>query len=238
MTSPARAPSEKSGFPAARRTPCASNSARDATGAPGSYPITTRVVQGAVVGSGSFNVEEGNSLYLPGSLCEHLTSFGGVYYDSYRGDGQTNIAEWQMAGVAGSSGTGTEPYATSLKFPRARMHTHYFNGATLAEAFAESIQLPQQTLVAGDGLCQPYAKIPTVAIASPAGGSVLSGTAAILVSATGATPLEGDMDLAVDGRVIRIGDGTEPDAVTRTPQGFQVDTATLTNGRHELRVVA
>jgi len=49
----------------------------DKTGAPTSHPVEERAVQGAIVGGFNFDVEGAANLYLPGSIAEHVTSFGG-----------------------------------------------------------------------------------------------------------------------------------------------------------------
>jgi len=133
----------------------------------------------------------------------------------------------------------TEPFTLPEKFPAARIHTHYFNGATLAEAFWQSVRWPWQLLTLGDPLTQPYARIPVVTIAAPSAGATLSGTVSIEASADRPSGVvESDLDLVIDGRLIRIGDPDEPVAANVTTGGFSLDTTTLTDGWHEIRVVA
>lgn len=207
------------------------------TGAPGSYPVEERAVQGVVAGSPFFAIEEAKSLYLPGAIAEHITSFGGQMGSSLRMS-QTTATEWLRNGASGSSGTVVEPSARSDKFPHARIHSHYVRGATLAEAFWLSVELPWQLLILGDGLAQPYAEIPTVALTSPADGASLSGTVTLAVTANRPSGIEPDLDLAIDGRVIDIGGGAETVDASRVTGGFEIDTTSLTDGWHELRVIA
>lgn len=207
------------------------------TGAPGSVPLSSRAVQGAICGVWVFELDSQPSLYTPGAIAEQLTSFGGVM-----GGGldwiQSECALWLRAGAAGTSGAVTEPTANAWKFPHARIHSHYFNGATLAEAFLISLQQPWQTLVMGDGLTQPYAKIPVVTLSGITGGMDVSGTVTLGATATGAAGVESNLDLVIDGRVINIGALGEPVTASRVPGGFQIDTTTLPDGWHELRVIA
>jgi len=208
------------------------------TGAPGSFPINERAVRGAIVGSTFFDVEGAGSLFLPGSLAEHITSFGGVMGNGLN-FGQTVATEWLRFGASGTSGTVTEPNAIAEKFPQARLHSHYGNGATLAEAFWQAVRRPWQLLTLGDPLTQPYARIPEVVLTAPAPLSTLSGTVAIRAAATRpGGGLETDLDLAIDGRLIRIGEPGETVAAVRTADGFSLDTTTLTDGWHEFRVIA
>jgi len=136
--------------------------ARNKTGAPGSSPVNQRAVQGMVCGFSMPMVPNTNNRYTKGALAEHVTSFGGMIGKGlFRGyedvGGQMGLTEWLRAGACGSSGTVVEPRAYASKFPHARLHTHYYKGATLAEAFIQAVQNPSQLLVAGDPLCQPYA---------------------------------------------------------------------------------
>lgn len=209
----------------------------DKTGAPDSLPVEERVVRGAIVGAEVFELRSRPSLYVKGALAEHVTSFGGVMGTTLDLT-QTTMAEWIRAGASGTSGTVTEPFATTTKFPNARLHSHYARGATMAEAFFFSLQRPWQTLFMGDGLTQPYAAIPEVQIASPGQGAVLSGSITLTVSVGEDVETESDLDLAINGRLIRMDDPSEPVQVNRVPGGFELDTTTLPDGWHELRVIA
>ncbi len=198
---------------------------RNKTGAPGSYPVNQRAIQGVIAGGRDTSPDTAGSLYLPGALAEHMTSLGGKFGDVFAW-GQMPITEWIRYGATGSSGTVMEPTALWYKFAHARLHTHYFNGATLAEAFAQAQKLQYQNITLGEALCQPYAKIPQVAIANVADGATLSGSIPLQVSASGERPLEANLDLAIDGRVIATG------------ESLTLDTTTLSDGWHELRVIA
>lgn len=171
--------------------------------------------------------------YLPGAWVDHLTSFGGVLVDNW----QMPCTDFLLAGAGGSAGTMNEPYAISGKFPHAHIFTHFRNGASLAEAFWQSIQQLAEILPVGDPLMQPYAVFPKVTVAGPKPGATVRGTGKIAVT-TGSPVLEPNLDLFVDGRLVKIGDAAEPVKATRSAAGFTLDSTSLTDGWHELRVVA
>jgi len=112
-----------------------------------------------MVGKSDFNWPASGSTILPGAICEHLTSLGGVMVEN---GGQTPLSEFIRNGAAGASGTVTEPYAIQAKFPDPFLHVHYVKGCTLAEAFYQSVRGPYQLLIVGDPLCRPWARIPQV----------------------------------------------------------------------------
>lgn len=193
-------------------------------------------IQGGVVGVADFTVS--GDTFLPGAWVDHLTSFGGVL-DTFNA-GQTQLSDWLRAGADGSSGTMAEPYAIASKFPHAHIHTHLRAGASLAEAFWQSLYFPAEIICVGDPLLQPFAEFPVVTLTAPTAGANVSGNLAINATAapTGGKTLEPDLDLFVDGRRIAVGLAGETVAVTRTVGGFSLNTATLSDGWHELRVVA
>ena len=193
-------------------------------------------IQGGVVGIASFT-DAGNT-YLPGAWVDHLTSYGGAL-DNFN-IGQTPCSRWLRAGADGSSGTMAEPFARPEKFPHANIHTHLRAGASLAEAFWQSIQTPAEIICLGDPLLQTFADFPNVSISSPADGATVSGNVLIAATAapTGGKTLESNMDLFIDGRRIAIGQAGETISATRTVGGFTVNTATLADGWHDVRVVA
>jgi hypothetical protein len=193
-------------------------------------------VQGGIVGTERFT-DIGNS-YMPGAWADHLTSTGGAL-DSFT-PGQTPCSKWLRAGADGSSGTFQEPGLIPGKWPLANIHTHLRAGASLVEAFWQSIYWPSEIVCLGDPLLQTFADFPNVSLTAPANGASVSGNVLIAATAapTGGKALEANMDLFIDGRRIAIGQAGETIAVTRTLGGFTLNTATLADGWHELRVVA
>ena len=200
--------------------------------ASGSLPENKRDVAGLMAGTPTFDWPASGSTILPGAICENLTSFGGIFTPN---TSQTPLSEFLRAGAAGSSGTVIEPYSIQAKFPHPGIHVHYCRGASLAEAFYQSVGSPYQLLVVGDPLCQPWAVAPTVE-AILAGqddpltaGGILSGT--VEIEPRGSLPGGGSCDrfeLFLDGlRVDSCGPGGR----------LSLDTTPLADGHHELRLV-
>jgi len=193
----------------------------------GKIPRGKNDVQGAVMGTASFNWKSSGSTILPGAICEHFTSFGGRMT---AGAGQTPLSELLRYGAAGASGTVTEPYAIAEKFPTAMVQVHYARGCSLAEAFYQTIYGPYQLLIVGDPLCRPWANIPRVSCEEIRPGATITGKLSICPTTT--VPGGGEVDrfeLFVDGLL-----ATECDALGT----LELDTTGLGDGHHELRVVA
>jgi tetratricopeptide (TPR) repeat protein len=183
-------------------------------------------VAGAMVGIADFDWRSCGSTILPGAICEHLTSFGGVMVQNA---GQTPISAFIRAGAAGSSGTVTEPYAIQAKFPTPFLHVYYAQGATLAEAFYLSVTGPYQLLILGDPLCRPWARVPTVSVSSVTAEQVLQDTVALQAAVKPDDPPAARFELFVDGR---------RHAVAPCGEDLKLDPKQLPAGYHELRVVA
>jgi uncharacterized protein (TIGR03790 family) len=194
--------------------------------ADGKIPIEADNALGIMTGTANFDVGDSGISIVPGAICDHLTSSGGAFDDR----SQTKLAAWLRRGAAGASGTVAEPYAIQAKFPLPSMHLHYRRGASLGEAFYQSISGPYQLLVVGDPLCQPWAKPPKVEIEGVEPGQVVSGPVTIKAKVD---PLIGTQakscELYIDGRL-----------VARYPYTLPVplDTSKLAAGRHEFRLVA
>jgi len=196
-------------------------------------PVGKRDVAGLMTGAADLDWPGSGCTVVPGAICENLTSFGGIFTPSA---GQTPLSAFLRAGAAGSSGTVIEPYALQAKFPHASIQIHYARGASLAEAFYQSVRSPYQLLVVGDPLCRPWASIPVVeAVIAPDGRAVtahepLAGTVELEPRAT--VPGGGSVDrfeLFVDG--VRL-------AQCAAGERLPIDTTQLADGHHELRVVA
>jgi hypothetical protein len=199
----------------------------------GAVPGGKADVAGLMAGTPDFDWRSSGSTITPGAICENLTSFGGIFTAN---SSQTPLSEFLRYGAAGSSGTVIEPYSIPAKFPHAAIQVHYVRGASLAEAFYQSVRCPYQLLVVGDPLCQPWARIPEVEVVMAADarvlepGTVLSGTVELEPRAV--VPGGGAVDryeLFLDGvRVTDCGAGGR----------LTLDTAALADGHHDLRVVA
>ncbi len=190
----------------------------------GILPEGREDVLGVVGGSAVFDWPAAGSTLLPGALAEHLTSSGAAFQTP----NQTKTSAWIRAGAAGTSGTVTEPYALAQKFPLPELHVHYRRGATLAEAFHQSVASPYQLLVVGDPLCRPFASLtpprllePDPQAPWPAGKVRLQ----VLPGEGGAPPVR--FEVWIDG--VRRAEG-EP--------GSPLEIPALKAGPHELRLVA
>lgn len=202
----------------------------------GSTPVTNRSIMGLVGSWAAYNLAyRTGTTYVPGAIGDTLTSFAGAYQNA----GQGKLTEYFRAGLAGSAGTVTEPFAIKEKFLHARVYSHYANGASLGEAFYQSVFWLFELLMGGDPLTQPFADIPAVTVSAPAEGATVSGTLAVSASATAVSGVESNLDLAVDGRIVRPGlPAGETISATRVAGGFSLDTTTLSDGCHELRLIA
>jgi len=193
----------------------------------GKVPVNKQDVQGVTLGTASFNWKSSGSTILPGAICEHFTSFGGVMR---KDAGQTPLSEFLRYGAAGACGTVTEPFAIPAKFPSAMVHVHYARGCTLAEAFYQSVAGPYQLLIVGDPLCRPWANVPRVKLGGVEPGAVVRGNLTLTPSATfpGGSKAE-RFELFVDGWLR---------AASEAGESIELDTRRLADGYHELRVVA
>lgn len=198
----------------------------------GTLPVRKRDVAGLMAGTPTFSWDSSGSTILPGAICENLTSYGGIFTPSA---GQTPLSEFLRAGAAGSSGTVIEPFSFQAKFPHASLQVHYARGASLVEAFYQSVRAPYQLLVVGDPLCQPWAVIPAVEVVTAADQQVLepsavvSGTLELEPRATMADGSTADrFELFVDG--IRAAQGSLGDRI-------MLDTTALVDGHHDLSMV-
>jgi hypothetical protein len=199
----------------------------------GTLPLKKNDVQGVLMGTSDFDWKASGSTILPGAICEHFTSFGGIMY---KGAGQTPLSEFLRYGAAGASGTVTEPYAIAEKFPSPLVQVHYARGCTLAESFYQSVHGPYELLIVGDPLCRPWAAIPRVTVSGVKPGAVVHGKltltpAAVLVGQASSLPSPAieHFELFVDG--LRRAE-CKPD------ETLPLDTTELADGYHELRVVA
>ena len=208
----------------------------------GVLPSARRDVAGLMTGTAEFDWAASKSTIVPGAICDNLTSYGGIFTATV---GQTPLSAFIRAGAAGSSGTVIEPYALQPKFPHPAIQLHYARGATLAEAFYQSVQSPYQLLVVGDPLCRPWATIPQVQVGVAGGGGIeahspISGPLELVPQATVAGPERRPDDApatnAIDRYTLFV-DGVQL-AECREGERLPLDTAQLADGHHELRVVA
>jgi hypothetical protein len=193
----------------------------------GTLPLERHDVQGVCMGTSDFNWKASRSVILPGAICEHFTSYGGILQTIKQ---QTPLSEFLRYGAAGASGTVIEPYAVWQKFPLPQIQVHYARGCTLAEAFYQSVFGPYQLLIVGDPLCRPWADIPQVEVSEAKNVKVAKGE--LTLTPTGTVSHGGKIDrfeLFINGaRASRC----KPDEM------LKLDTTLLPDGYHEIRVVA
>jgi hypothetical protein len=181
---------------------------------------------GIMTGDAQPAIDTESMTLMPGCFADHLTSWAATYDNS----NQTKMSSWIRRGAAGTAGTVEEPCAYPGKFPHQNFHTIYFQGLSLGEAYLRSMTyIPFQSLLYGDPMARPFATLPQVS------GNVPSGTASGYLSFTpsASTTLPGasiaSLTLYIDGVV----QSTHP-----AGQAFTVDTYALSDGWHELRVLA
>ena len=190
----------------------------------GKLPRFKKDLLGAMIGTAKFQWPA-DSPIQPGGIVENLTSLGGRLEPRIA---QTKLFEVLRAGAAGSSGTVIEPYATQKKFPHPRIHAHYVQGCSLAEAFYQSVQGPFQLLIVGDALCQPWADRPQIQIQTDLDREHPKKRLRLKITSQNAKPV-GLFQLFLDGRLIK----------STPPVGAIVlDTHQWPDGYHELRLVA
>ena len=116
-------------------------------------PRSRERLMGAMLGSATYDWPAAGNTVLPGAILENLTSTSGAVH---RADSQTPMIELLRGGAAGTSGTVTEPYSLTFKFPTPLLYAYYAQGCSLAEAFYLSVESPYQLLIIGDPLCRPF----------------------------------------------------------------------------------
>lgn len=195
-----------------------------------STPVNCKNVMGAEIGSGGYTAPNG-STYLPGSWADSLTSWGGQYF----GFAQTQAVMMLQAGCAASAGTVNEPLAQQSRFPLCDIWVFQHDGSTLGEAFYKSVGYPDLILFQGDLLSQAFADIPQVTTSSPVNSSTVSG----IISVTGSASLSNPLTATRIASLSLFVDGTNTGMTVTGGSGtFNLNTTTLPDGQHELRVVA
>jgi hypothetical protein len=193
----------------------------------GETPNGKKDVQGTMLGTSNFDWKATGSTILAGAFCDHLTSYGGSISKNFS---QTLLTEFLRHGAAGASGTVIEPTAQPEKFPHPLVHAYYAHGCTLAEAIYQSVFGPYQLLVVGDPLCRPWADIPRVRVPGVIRGGEVAGVLTLRPEATFKRPGVGaaHWELFIDGVRVARNKGLDE---------AKLDTKTLSDGHHELRLV-
>ena len=182
---------------------------------------------GIMTGAASLAISSGDFTVVPGAFCDHLTSYA-AQFDT---GSQTKVTAWINKGACGSWGAVHEPCNYQGKFPHARVHRYYYEGSSLGEAAFRSVEYtPFQMLLYGDPMTRPWAHLPVVDVAD-APTEPVSGTITLTPTATTTHPTADVFffHLHIDGVFM---DQIEPG------ETFSVDTTELTDGWHDLRVLA
>ncbi len=194
----------------------------------GALPRQKNDVLGVMMGTKQFDWPASGSTIRPGAFCDNLTDLGA---DFSSGTGQTPLTDFIRYGAAGASGVVATPYDTNAEFPSPLLQVHYARGCTLAEAFYQSVNCPYQSLLVGDPLCRPWAKIPALTLEGMPTANEVTGPIEIKPKLTSPSATGGvdRFQFFLDGH--RVGYARDGDS-------FAIDTAALSDGYHELRVVA
>lgn len=190
-------------------------------------PTGASDVLGIMTGLANPAIASAGMTIQPGAFCDHLTSWAATFDIS----SQVKVSEWIRNGAAGSWGEVEEPCNYPQKFPNPRIHVLYYKGLPLGDAVFRSIAaMPFQGMLYGDPLTRPFTHIPTVSVPD-APVSTVTGTVVLTPSASTTHPTAAiaQLDLLIDGVIV--------DTIAPGAQ-FSIDTTSLTDGWHDLRVLA
>ena len=151
---------------------------------------------GMLTGLQNFTLE--TNAFVPGTLADNLTSFGGFILDN---NGQTPALAFLEAGASGTYGTVVEPCNYTQKFPDPVDYFYQARGFALAEAYYQSLLNPFEGLFLGEPLAASFAHPGSADWSSLTDGTVLSGQTNLSPTFTAANtnlPLA-QADLFVDG---------------------------------------
>lgn len=193
----------------------------------GILPIGRHDCLGVMTGWASPGIDAADMTLLPGAICDHLTSFAATFDEP----AQEKMTRWIAKGASGTWGTIEEPCNYPGKFPHAREYVYYYKGLSLGESVFRSVQyVPFQGLLIGDPLTRPFAYLPEVDVPNAPTGPV-AGTIVLTPVATTADPAASiaGFELLLDGVL---------HAAAGVGESFTIDTTRLSDGWHDLRVLA
>ena len=160
----------------------------------GRIPTGAKDVAGMMVGTAEFNLAKEGVKILPGAICDHLTSEGGIIAPERS---QTPLSEFLRHALPVRAARSSNP-CLQAKFPLPSLQLHYVRGCSLAEAFYQSVSGPYQLLIVGDPLCQPWATFPKIAVTGVKPDEKVKGTLSLTPSGPSSI---GTYELYVDGRL-------------------------------------
>jgi len=179
---------------------------------------------GTILGAqtGGYNYPISGVSFVPGSMADNLTSYGGVIFQG--NSAQLNILSFLLAGASGTYGTVDEPCNYLEKFPTPQDYFYQARGFSLAECYYQSITNPYQGLLLGEPLAAPFAKPAAGSWNNLNSNSLISGTTnlSVLFTASDAQhPLQ-QVDLFVDGTFLQ--------TLTNIPPGQNNNLSVTLNG--------
>lgn len=146
------------------------------------------------------SVKMTGNTYLPGSLLDNVTSWGGYLLD---GRGHTTLTEMVRHGVCGAYGTVVEPTNNPTRWPTFTLPEHYARGFNLADSYLASVRDIRLGVVVGDPLAAPFSHPPQVDVqwtAAPDTALDAEGTVEFIVKSSDDQGGIASVDLWVDDR--------------------------------------
>lgn len=193
----------------------------------GSLPAGGATCLGVMSGFATADIDSAAFTLAPGAFADHLTSYAATFDIAY----QTKISAWIRKGASGTAGTVEEPCNYTAKFPSPRVHEFYAQGMSLGESYFRSISgTPFQSLFVGDPLTRAHTFIPSVTV-SDAPTKAVAGSISLSPIATATAPGAsiGTLALMIDGVIVQ---------TSNSPTTFSLDTTTLNDGWHDVRILA
>lgn len=105
--------------------------------------------------TGHTRLNLGSNTYLPGSIVDNMTSFGGYLFEN---KSQMSILTFIAHGACGAYGTVHEPTNTPARWAAYDLPINYVNGFSLAECYLQNIRDFKFGTVVGDPVMRPFAK--------------------------------------------------------------------------------
>ena len=99
--------------------------------------------------------------YLPGSILDNLTSYGGYLLDN---SGQVDLLSFVQHGVCGAYGTVSEPTNIPTRWADYSLPLRYAAGSSLMESYLQTVLDWKCGIVVGDPLMAPFGKAPKLTL--------------------------------------------------------------------------
>lgn len=118
-------------------------------------------IMGQVTGTKQVHLE--SNKYLPGSILDNLTSYGGYLLKEMY---QTGVTTFIQHGVCGGYGTVVEPTNNLTRWAQLSLFGRYLAGFNLADIYLQTIRDVSLGVVVGDPLMAPFAETPEIKLKS------------------------------------------------------------------------